>query len=105
LGRSSGHSSESKSIDARQLLSLFVGHYTAHIAAHHLEPNFALENYWLPLLEGGWHQAWEAYEGAWNGFLSDLQQVIQALRQYNQACYDRGERTAMKLAAEVRCAL
>ncbi|NJO16798.1 MAG: hypothetical protein HC877_13950 [Thioploca sp.] len=82
-----------------------LDHYTDHIAAVHLEPNFALENYWLPLLEGGWHQAWEAYEGAWNGLLSDLERVFEVLRQYNQACYERGERIAMKLAAEVRCAL
>ncbi len=77
-------------------------HYTAHIAAAHLDPKLALENHWLPLLEGGWHQAWEAYEGAWNGFLSDLEKVLEALRQYNQACYERGERRAMKLAMEVR---
>ena len=85
-------------------------HYTEHIVAApitvaHLKPRDVLEKYWLPLLEGGWHQAWEAYEGTWNSFLSDLERVLEVLRRYNQACYERGERRAMKLAMEVRCAL
>ncbi|BAP57042.1 hypothetical protein THII_2745 [Thioploca ingrica] len=81
-------------------------HYTEHLVVAHLEPRLALEKHWLPLIEGsGWHQAWEAYEDTLSGFLSDLQQVIQVLRQYHQACDEHGERTAMKLAAEVRCAL
>jgi len=78
-------------------------HYSEHIAAADLD--LTLEKHWLPLLEGGWHQAWEAYEGAWGGFLSDLQQVFEVLQAYNADCYERGERGAMNLAAEVRCAL
>ena len=81
-------------------------HYVSgHIPETGLKGEDAVENYYLPLLQRGWPLAWQAYEGAWLGYLNDLRRVFKELQAYNMDCQIGGRPAAMHLAAEVRYAL
>ncbi len=58
----------------------------------------------LALISHGWHRAWEAMEGAYAGFLSDVACAWQATEQADKTAIAAGQ-SAPYLGEEVRCAL
>jgi hypothetical protein len=81
-------------------------HYVAvHIDAVDEQDRSALERYHLPLLAHGWPDAWYANDGAWQGYLDDLDRIRRRLNAYNRECMRTGRTGDALLGAEVRCAL
>ena len=71
--------------------------YTAHLDS----TNSPLENY-LALLSEGWQKAWFAWEGAYNGFLSDAERVYQVLRRHNKALWQQNRVSNLLIGQEIR---
>ena len=82
---------------------LLTHYVAAHLGASD-GPQGLPEDY-LPLLRQGWPRAWYAREGAWHGYLNDLQQLTGRLQASNQEALRAGDHAHLSLALEVRCAL
>jgi hypothetical protein len=59
----------------------------------------------MPLIQGGWYQAWYEYEGAHGGFLSDLTYVENALKEYNDPLYQHQQVGDIRIGEVFGCAL
>jgi hypothetical protein len=88
-------------ISPHQCPTYLLRHYCAHVVAAGFPLNQALDQYLFPLLEEGWMLSWEEEEGAYGGYLMDVQRVRETLRQFNQARLG----PPFLLGGEIRCAL
>ncbi len=92
--------------DGKQWCSSYLlQHYTDHIKDAHLPAEEALDNYYLPLLDSGWHQVWHEQEGAYGGFLRDLNRIDAALQDFNHAMSNRGLTGSLRIGEELACSL
>jgi hypothetical protein len=80
---------------------------TFHVAVHLPAgtERAALERWYLPLLQRGWADAWYACEGAWRGYLNDLETILGALKTFNCSCVQTEHSAGLLLGAEARCVL
>lgn len=81
--------------------SYLLHHYLAHIETAAPPDAQTVDFYYLPVLEGGWHKAWHAEEGAYRGFLFDLRRMEMAFHKQNLG---RPE-VPPYLIEEIRCLL
>jgi hypothetical protein len=97
----SGALSPSSDPDYAYLLNHYSQHWlaSAETKSHPSERVEAL----LELVSDGWRQAWEAYEGGFQGFAGDVRTAWDAVRQVRRL-NDRQSGTT-HLGVEIRCAL
>ena len=76
-----------------------VQYYGAHLEGASADPDA-----WLELASDGWRQAWEALEGSFSGFLTDIERIWRAISQRNEALASVGAAPSW-LVSEALCAL
>lgn len=78
--------------------------YIVQYYGAHLEQAHASAEALLTLVCQGWSQAWEAFEGSYAGFLSDVERAWKAAVHENKQAIAKGD-VASCIGAEIRCAL
>ena len=88
-------------LPSAQCPAYLLRYYLGHVATARLPPEQELHEHYLPLLGNGWYQAWLEEEGAYGGFLADLECIWQTLRTVNAA----STASNYLIAAELRVTL
>ncbi|ADJ29249.1 hypothetical protein [Nitrosococcus watsonii] len=93
-----------KALNQKRFEPKAVSPYVVQYYGAHLERANQGVDAFLPLVSDGWRQAWLHREGAYGGFLSDVQRVWRKAVQVNSQRV-AGNQPAPYLGLEIRCAL
>jgi hypothetical protein len=91
-------------LQARQLVPEKASPYIVQYYGAHLERARCGPEALLALVNDGWRQAWERQEGAYAGFLNDVDRAWRVAERANQLALEAGQ-LAPYLGDEIRCAL